>query len=187
MARGARAAIAGACQASGQRRRVEALSSEVLRLGDVDLAAAGKLLARFGLRLVILPPGCPIPGSFWGAPEAGVIGSFVYARPDTPLHSLLHEASHLLVAPGWRRAVIHTDASQCLLEEDAACYLQVLLADELPGFGRARMLSDMDAWGYRFRLGSASAWFDRDAEDARAHLIGWGLIDRHGKLLGPRP
>jgi len=27
----------------------------------------------------------------------------------------------------------------------------------------------MDAWGYSFRLGSARAWFENDAEDA----IGW--------------
>jgi hypothetical protein len=158
----------------------------VLRLGEIDFLAAETLLERLGLRLVMLPPGCPIPGSFWGEPEAGVIGPFVYARPDTPVHSLLHEASHLLVAPASRRARIHTDASDCLLEEDATCYLQILLADALPGVGRERMLADMDAWGYRFRLGSARAWFEHDAEDARAHLLRWALIDAEGALLGPR-
>lgn len=158
----------------------------VLRLGEIDRLAAETLLERFGLRLVMLPLGCPIPGSFWGEPEAGVIGRFVYARPDTPVHSLLHEASHLLVAPPSRRARIHTDASDCLLEEDATCYLQILLADALPGVGRARMLADMDAWGYRFRLGSARAWFERDAEDARAHLLRWELIDPGGAVLGAR-
>jgi hypothetical protein len=39
------------------------------------------------------------------------------------------------------------------------------------------MFADMDAWGYSFRLGSARAWFERDAEDARDWLIARGLID----------
>ncbi len=150
------------------------------------MAAAEALLQRLGLRLVLLPRGCPIPGSYWGEPEAGAIGCFLYARPDTPVHSLLHEASHLLVAPAARRSRIHTDASDCLLEEDATCYLQILLADQLPGVGRDRMMADMDAWGYSFRLGSAAAWFARDAEDARQHLVRWGVIDGSGKWLGAR-
>ena len=43
--------------------------------------------------------GEPIPGSFWGDEEAGIIGNTVYARDDTPVHSLLHEAGHLIVLP----------------------------------------------------------------------------------------
>ena len=31
-------------------------------------------------------------------------------------------------------------------------------------------MADMDAWGYTFRLGSAHAWFEHDAEDAREFL-----------------
>jgi hypothetical protein len=38
----------------------------------------------------------------------------------------------------------------------------------------------MDAWGYSFRLGSTAAWFERDAEDARAWLLLHGLIDAAG-------
>ena len=57
------------------------------------------------------------------------------------------------------------------------CYLQILLADELPALGRERMLRDMDAWGYSFRLGSARAWFADDAADACAWLRANGLID----------
>ena len=45
------------------------------------------------------------------------------------------------------------------------------------------MMADMDAWGYTFRLGSASAWFERDAEDAREWLLGHGLITGAGKPL----
>jgi hypothetical protein len=102
----------------------------------------------------------------------------VYARADTPVHSLLHEACHLIVAPAERRAAIHTDASDSQAEEDAACYLQIVLADALAGVGRERLMADMDAWGYSFRLGSARAWFEHDADDARAWLAGRGLLPR---------
>ena len=149
---------------------------DVVRLADIGFDAPSALLAQHGLELVPVTDRAPIPGSYWGEPEAGVIGSTVHARGDTPLHSLLHEACHLLVADPARRASIHTDASDSLEEEDATCYLQILLADALPGFGRDRALADMDAWGYSFRLGSARAWFENDAEDARAFLQARGLL-----------
>ena len=41
-------------------------------------------------------------------------------------------------------------------------------------------MADMDRWGYTFRLGSARAWFERDAEDARAWLMAQGLLDEGG-------
>jgi hypothetical protein len=41
----------------------------------------------------------------------------------------------------------------------------------------------MDAWGYSFRLGSARAWFERDAEEARAWLAARGLVDAAGDAL----
>jgi len=148
----------------------------LLTLADIDWNDAEALLARYGLALERVADGAPIPGSYWGEPEAGVIGAAVYARGDTPVHSLLHEACHLVVAPAERRATIHTDASDSQDEEDATCYLQILLADYLPGVGSTRLMDDMDAWGYTFRLGSARAWFERDAEDARAWLAGRGLL-----------
>ena len=150
--------------------------SSVLLLSDLGFDAPRALLARFGLALSEVPADQPIPGSYWGDCEAGVIGSCVYARPDTPVHSLLHEACHLLVLPPTRRAQVHTDASDSIEEEDATCYLQIVLADALPGVGRARMQADMDAWGYSFRLGSARAWFERDADEARQLLSARGLI-----------
>jgi hypothetical protein len=79
--------------------------------------------------------------------------------------------------PAERRATIHTNASESIAEEDATCALQILLAAELPGVGSARLMEDMDAWGYTFRLGSARAWFENDAEDAFAFLIERGLLD----------
>jgi hypothetical protein len=150
-------------------------SPDVLRLRDISFDDASALLARHGLRLHLVADGEPIPGSYWGEPEAGIIGSDVYARGDTPVHSLLHEACHLIVLPPGRRAQVHTDATDSIAEEDATCCLQIILAGELPGVGRDRLMADMDAWGYTFRLGSARAWFERDAEDARAWLRERGL------------
>ena len=151
----------------------------MLTLGDIGFDAARGLLARHALELVLVEDAAPIPGSYWGECEAGVIAHTVYARADTPLHSLLHEACHLIVAAPERRASIHTDASDSQAEEDAACYLQIVLADALEGFGRERAMADMDAWGYTFRLGSACAWFEHDADDARIWL------ERRNLLIPP--
>ena len=150
-------------------------TTDVLRLADIGFDAAAALLARHGLALHRVPAGEPIPGSYWGDEEAGIIGTAVYARNDTPVHSLLHEACHLLVLPSDRRAQVHTDATDSVEEEDATCYLQILLADQLPGVGRARLMADMDTWGYSFRLGSTQAWFEQDAAEALAFLEVRGL------------
>ena len=147
----------------------------MLTVADIGFEAPAALLARYGLRLVPVADGADIPGSYWGNPEAGLIGDAVHARADTPLHSLLHEAAHLLVMPAERRPNVHTDASDCQREEDATCALQILLADELPGVGRESLMADMDAWGYSFRLGSTRAWFETDAEEAFAFLAERGL------------
>ena len=143
---------------------------DVLTIGDINLADVVLMLGRYALRFELVDDDAPIPATFWGGREAGLIGSTVYARRDTPLHSLLHEACHLIVIPPALRAHVHTDASDSQLEEDATCYLQLLLANALPGFGIERAFADMDAWGYTFRLGSAKAWFVDDAEDAAAFL-----------------
>jgi len=147
----------------------------VLTLADIGFEAPRALLAGYGLQLVAVADGNDIPGSYWGNPEAGLVGHEVHARGDTPVHSLLHEAAHLLVMPAEKRAGVHTDASDCQHEEDATCALQIILADALPGVGRDRLMADMDAWGYTFRLGSARAWFEHDAEDALAFLAARGL------------
>ena len=134
------------------------------------------VLAQCGLSLVLVGQDQPIPGSFWGAPEAGIIGNCVYVRGDTPVHSMAHEACHLICARHRQPAPIHTDAGGSDLEECAVCVLQILLADALPGCSRHRMMRDMDAWGYSFRLGSTQAWFEHDADDAHQWLADRGLV-----------
>ena len=157
--------------------------TEVLTLADIAFDDAAALLHRFGLSLQRVADGAPIPGSYWGEREAGIIGHTVYARGDTPVHSLLHEAGHLIVLPPDRRAAVHTDATDSIPEEDAVCVLRGLLGDALRGVGRDRVLADMDAWGYTFRLGSARAYVDGDAEDAWAWLQAHGLISESRELL----
>ena len=147
----------------------------MLTLADIALPDVAALLARHRLTLQLVPAGDAIPGSYWGECEAGIIGSTVYARHDTPVHSLLHEAAHLIVLPPERRAQVHTDATDSIEEEDAVCVLQALLGDELPGVGRDRVLADMDAWGYTFRLGSARAYFEQDSQAAWDWLAARGL------------
>lgn len=140
------------------------------------------LLARIGLRLERVAAGEAIPGSYWGEPEAGVVAATVYARDDTPIHSVLHEAAHIVCMDGTRRAALARDALGDDLEESAVCYLQLAMAGALPGIGRERIAADMDAWGYSFRLGSTLAWFEHDADDAHVWLEGHGLIDAAGTL-----
>jgi len=157
----------------------------VLQLGDICVEDAARLLSAYGLTLVLVDDGADIPGSYWGECEAGIIGETVYARRDTPVHSLLHEACHLIVLPVERRRDVHTDATDSVAEEDAVCVLQALLGDELPGVGTARILADMDAWGYTFRTGSARSYYDIDADEAWQWLLERGLVNAQRRLCFP--
>jgi hypothetical protein len=150
-------------------------AGDVLRLSDSHVDAMHTLLDGFGLELVVVAAGTTIPGSYWGESEAGLLGSRVYARPDTPVHSVLHEAGHAICMGDARRASLATDAGGDFDEENAVCYLQIVLAGRLPGVGRERLMTDMDAWGYTFRLGSARAWFEHDAADTALWLRARGL------------
>lgn len=158
---------------------------DVLRCAELAPGVAAALLARLGLALVALDAAANIPASHWGAPEAGLVGTRVYVRPDTPVHSLLHEAAHAVCMDATRQSTLHTDAGGDDLEECAVCYLQVLLGAHLPGVSRQRLLADMDAWGYSFRLGTARAWFKTDADDARAWLVERGLAKPDGTVIFP--
>jgi hypothetical protein len=162
--------------------RPEPSAIAVLLAGDCDPDQLRSLLSRFGMRTAVLAMRAKIPGSYWGESEAGLIGDTLYFRADTPVHSILHEACHFICMDSQRRAALERDAGGDHAEENGVCYLQILLADSVPGFGRERMLRDMDAWGYTFRLGSARRWFEEDAGDARAWLIEQGLIDAQARV-----
>ncbi len=85
-----------------------------------------------------------------------------------------------------RREVLDRDAGGDYAEEDAVCYLQVLLIDRIAAqsdasrFNRQQLFADMDAWGYTFRLGSAQRWFEADAEEARLWLQQRGMLAPDG-------
>ncbi len=142
----------------------------VLRVGETGIECLRALFAPHGLTIDMIATEIDIPGSHWGDEEAGLISNTLYARQDTPIHSVLHEGCHWLLMDAERRAELHTNAGGTMMEENAVCYLQILLADKLENVGRERMMIDMDTWGYSFRLGSTKAWFEGDAEDALQYL-----------------
>ena len=158
----------------------------VLTCGELPAGSLAELFGDFGVTVAEIPEGAEIPGSYWGAPEAGIVGRTLHVRPDTPVHSALHEGCHIVCAAAAGREGLDTDAGGTDVEENAVCYLQILLADHLPGVGRERLMADMDAWGYSFRLGSTRRWFEEDAEDAREWLIDNALLVAAPDLAGAR-
>ena len=152
-------------------------AATVVTYAELSVREVSDLAGRFGLNLKDVADGERIPGSYWGEPEAGLIGDSLYCRGDTPAHSVLHEMAHYVCMSARRRAGLHTDAGGSVIEECAVCYLQILVSEYLTGFGRERAFADMDAWGYSFREGSAAAWFNGDGKDARLWLQGNALIE----------
>jgi hypothetical protein len=148
----------------------ESPESLVLRVTSSGWACLEELLTPAGLIIERVPGGKDIPGSHWGDEEAGLIKHTLFARLDTPVHSVLHEACHWCLMTPERRENLHTDAKGTAVEEMAVCYLQILLADLLACMGRDRMFLDMDRWGYSFRVGNSRQWFETDAEDALLYL-----------------
>jgi hypothetical protein len=149
----------------------------VLLINAIDRLSLQLLLDRYGLALRLVAPEELIPGSYWGDREAGLLGAEIFARLDTPVHSVLHESAHFICMTPERRAGLDTDAGGDDAEESAVCYLQIILAQSLPNVGAQRMCRDMDEWGYTFRLGSAAQWFAQDAEDACDWLMRHGILD----------
>jgi hypothetical protein len=156
----------------------------MLRLATLDRVELALVLHHYGLTLRLTAPNENIPGSYWGESEAGLKGDVLYARLDTPVHSVLHEASHYICMTPERRSGLDRDAGGDDAEESAVCYLQILLADTLPEVGRLRLMQDMDEWGYSFRLGSTRAWLEGDAADSRQWLLARGIIREDGSLTG---
>jgi len=150
----------------------------VLLCKNINLNNLQSLLARFKLSIKTVEDNTDIPGSFWQAPEAGLIGHTLFIRGDTPVHSALHESCHYICMDSVRREKLHTDAGgRTAIEEDSVCYLQIILSSYLDEMGKQRMFSDMDEWGYSFRLGSAQVWFEEDAEDAAQWLLQHNIIN----------
>lgn len=153
---------------------------KVTRCAELESSALQALLTPYGILLEQVASHAAIAGSFWGDAEAGLIDNRLLIRPDTPVHSALHEACHYICMDKRRREGLHTDAGGDYDEENGVCYLQIVLADHLRGMNPQQMMRDMDAWGYNFRLGSAAKWFKFDAEDAVNWLRQYGLIDSQG-------
>lgn len=146
------------------------------------------LLSLYGIALEYCAPEATLTGSYWGDCEAGIAcltgRSVLFFRADTPVHSVLHEAAHVVCMNAERRERLFCDAGGDHAEENAVCYLQILWADLLPGLSRKLLMQDMDAWGYSFRLGSTQRWFEDDAEDARDWLLQRRMISAHGEPTG---
>ena len=149
----------------------------VLLCNDIDQNNLQALLNRYGMGIINVSDNESIPGSFWQPPEAGLVGNKLYIRSDTPVHSALHETCHYICMDQHRRDNLDTNAGGDYEEEDAVCFLQIVLSDTIPEMKQERMLNDMDAWGYSFRLGSAKAWYEEDAEDAEQWLLKHQIIN----------
>jgi hypothetical protein len=152
----------------------------VVACAELAAEAIDELARRYRLSAVPVATGQPVPGSYWGAPEAGLTGRQLFWRPDTPVHSMLHELAHFVCMDAARRARLDTNAGGDDDEECAVCYLEILLAGQLRGFGLDRCIADMDAWGYSFREGSTRRWFEGDGSEARAWLLRRRLITPDG-------
>ena len=148
----------------------------VVPVSQLPNGALQRLLRDYGMTVEWVADDCAIPGSYWKDCEAGLIENRLYVRADTPVHSALHEAGHYICMDAARRSRLHTDAGGSDQEECGVCYLQILLAGRLDGYSIKQSLADMDAWGYSFRLGSAAAWFEQDADDARLWLTQRNLL-----------
>lgn len=150
---------------------------------NLNPASVQTLLNRYGIEANCLSTDAEIPHSFWGAPEAGRKQNVLYIRGDTPAHSILHEACHYICMPASQRNETQMDAMGSTKEENATCYLQILLSDHIENFGRKQLMQDMDDWGYSFRLGSATAWFNQDADDVYKWLIEHQIINNEGEII----
>ncbi len=156
----------------------------MLNVADLPPHALQNLLTPYGILLEVVSNSAPIPGSFWGDSEAGIIKNTLYVWPETPVHSALHEACHYICLDSARRNALDTDAGGDYDEENAVCYLQILLSAKLSGCSADILMQNMDSWGYSFRLGSTLAWFNQDAEEAQQWLLKEDLIDSSNIATG---
>ena len=108
----------------------------IVTCSEINLNHLIKLLNKYDLRIETVEPLTKIPGSWFGDSEAGIIKNTLYIRPDTPVHSALHESCHYICMDKHRRKKLHTNAGGDYTEEDGVCYLQILLAGFIEDFGQ---------------------------------------------------
>ena len=125
--------------------------------------------------------GAAIPGSYWGESEAGLLGNRIYFRPDTPLHSVLHEACHFICMDDARRAQLERDAGGDFDEENAVCYLQIVLATSSRDRTRSGCAATWMRGATRSASAPRSAWFERDAR-MRAAGAAHRILDENGAV-----
>src|SRR5262245_60638346 len=111
--------------------RMSPPQADIACVADIGLEPLVALFAPYALKLCELPRTAIIPGSYWGESEAGLVGDTLYARSDTPIHSVLHEAAHFVCMDSVRRDSLQRDAGGDHAEENAVCYLQILWAGQL--------------------------------------------------------
>ena len=145
----------------------------------IDTDSLRTVLSFYGIELVEVGKHLSIPYSIWETSEAGRRKNKLYVLGDTPIHSILHETGHFVCMSKKQRCSDTIDAKGSFEEENATCYLQILLSDHVDGFNRKLHLINMDEWGYAFRLGSAAKWCCQDAEDAKSWLQSRQIIDRN--------
>jgi len=154
----------------------------ILTCSELKLDQLQSVLGKYDLIIHLIDDNKKIPGSWFGEPEAGIIENNLYIRNDTPVHSALHESCHYICMAPERRDKLHTNAGGDYDEENGVCYLSILLSDYIDDFSRERMFSDMDEWGYTFRLGSSQKWFEEDAIDAFNWLASHGVLTSSGLI-----
>ncbi|MDB2544126.1 hypothetical protein N9X63_03545 [Woeseiaceae bacterium] len=59
-------------------------------IGDFENKELNNLINKYHFKLKILADHETIPASFWGDPEAGLIGKTIFVKKITPLHSFFH-------------------------------------------------------------------------------------------------
>jgi len=100
---------------------------DVLLVNAIDRLPLEVMLDRYGLAFVLAAPEEVIPGSYWGEREAGLMGS--RSSPGSTrrcIRCCTGRAISSACRPSGR-AGLDTDAGGDDAEENAVCYLQILI------------------------------------------------------------
>ena len=105
---------------------------------DFKLNVLGLLLHKYQLSIINVGKQDKIPGSYWGDSEAGIIENTLYVRPDTPIHSLLHEACHYICMDNSRRIKLDTDAEGDYEERKCRLLPTDIIGRSAPADGKSK-------------------------------------------------